>query len=302
MAAPSSSDQCFDRYVMIDWSANSSPKQGKDSIWVAVADRGGEVVFVHNPRTREEMASVLREILTDRFERVLVGCDFSFGYPAGLADVIADNPDASWRDVWSWVGAHILDEPNNRNNRFDVAAELNDRCDRLVDVRPFWGYPGASSASGVSRYRPESYAPFDEFRVGEHRLRADGLRPFSSWQLAYPGSVGSQMLMGIAWLERVRVSTEFGERIVIWPFETGLGETSLQGEPGDVVFAEVWPSMFEIDRECHDVLDAAQVMTVVQLMGRADRDGSIHKWSNPTLSARQRSLVLREEGWTLGVL
>ncbi|MGB1687095.1 MAG: precorrin-8X methylmutase, partial [Ilumatobacteraceae bacterium] len=108
---------------MIDWSANSSPKQGKDSIWVAVADRGGEVVFVHNPRTREEMSSVLREILTDRFERVLVGCDFSFGYPAGLADVIADNPDASWRDVWSWVGAHILDEPNNRNNRFDVAAE-----------------------------------------------------------------------------------------------------------------------------------------------------------------------------------
>ena len=81
--------------------------------------------------------SVLREILTDRFERVLVGCDFSFGYPAGLADVIADNPDASWRDVWSWVGAHILDEPNNRNNRFDVAAELNDRCDRSVYVRPF---------------------------------------------------------------------------------------------------------------------------------------------------------------------
>jgi hypothetical protein len=60
--------------------------------------------------------------------------------------------------------------------------------------------------------------------------------------------------------------------------------------------------MFEIDRECHDILDAAQVMTVVQLMGRADRDGSICKWSNPTLSARERSLVLQEEGWTLGVL
>ena len=105
------------------------------------------------------MASVLDEILTDQSERVLVGCDFSFGYPAGLANVIANNPDASWRDVWSWIGAHILDEPNNRNNRFDVAAELNDRCDRSVDVRPFWGYPGASSATGVSRYRPDSYAP-----------------------------------------------------------------------------------------------------------------------------------------------
>ena len=58
---------------MIDWSANSSPKQGKDSIWVAVADRSGEVVFVDNPRTREEMASVLDEILTDQSFRLALG-------------------------------------------------------------------------------------------------------------------------------------------------------------------------------------------------------------------------------------
>ena len=37
-------------------------------------------------------------------------------------------------------------------------------------------------------------------------VRAEGHRPFSSPQLAYPGSVGSQMLMGIAWLERVRIN------------------------------------------------------------------------------------------------
>ena len=29
-----------------------------------------------------------------------------------------------------------------------------------------------------------------------------------------------------------------------------------------------WPSMFEIDRERHDIRDAAQVMTVVRRMGR----------------------------------
>ena len=102
---------------------------------------------------------------------------FSFGYPAGLADVIADNPDASWRDVWSWVGAHILDEPNNRNNRFDVAAELNDRCDRSVDVRPFWGYPGPPLHLGCLGIAQSHMRPSMSFVSVSMRVRADGHRP-----------------------------------------------------------------------------------------------------------------------------
>ena len=79
-----SSPRCFDRYVMIDWSAQSSPKQGKDSIWIAVADCDGQVEEVHNPSTRHGATELLVELLSDLSERVLVGCDFSFGYPSGL--------------------------------------------------------------------------------------------------------------------------------------------------------------------------------------------------------------------------
>ena len=287
---------------MIDWSAQSSPKQGKDSIWMAVADCDGQVEEVHNPRTRHGATELLVELLSDLSERVLVGCDFSFGYPSGFVDALLGESASSWRDVWSWVGTRVLDAADNRNNRFEVASEMNDRCECAVKVRPFWGYPGAHLHQGVSRYRPDSYSPFDEFRITEHRIRAKGHRPFSSWQLAYPGSVGSQMLMGMAWVERMRAIDEIGNRLKVWPFETGLGKHSLDGGPSDIVIAEVWPSMFDIDRDRHDVLDAAQVITVVEKLARADADLSLRDWASPSLSEAEQLSVLREEGWTLGVL
>jgi precorrin-8X/cobalt-precorrin-8 methylmutase len=295
------SDRCFDRYVMIDWSANSVPKRGKDSIWVAIADRHGRIEMLSNPRTRHETASMVLEILRDSLDRTFVGCDFSFGYPSGLVPAIVGAPAATWRDLWLWVSDRIQDDERNRNNRFVVAAEMNDLCERSGNSRPLWGYPGSHAREGVSRYRPESYAPFDEFRLTEQRVRSDGHRPFSSWQLAYPGSVGSQMLMGMAWIEGLRASGELGERVRIWPFETGIGEGSLDAKPGEIVFAEVWPSMFDIDRGRHEILDAAQVMTVVEHVARADVDHSLRAWANPSLSDEERLVVLREEGWTLGV-
>jgi precorrin-8X/cobalt-precorrin-8 methylmutase len=295
------SNRCFDRYVMVDWSANSSPKQGKDSIWVAIADRNGHIETVMNPRTRHETTELLLSVLKDPEERTFVGCDFSFGYPSGFISAVLNEPGAIWRDLWLWVGNRIHDGVNNRNNRFAVAAEMNDRCECAVNVRPFWGFPGAHSYEGVSRYRPDSYAPFDEFRITEQRIRSQGHRPFSSWQLAYPGSVGSQMLMGMAWIEGLRSIGGLGDRVKVWPFESGVGEASLDVDAGEIVFAEVWPSMFDIDRDRHDVLDAAQVMTVVEYVARADADLSLREWANPQLSDHEYSLVLLEEGWTLGV-
>lgn len=294
--------RCFDRYVMIDWSANSSPKRGKDSIWVAIANRDGEIEMLSNPSTRHDTATLMSDVLSNSSERTFVGCDFSFGYPSGFVAAMIDEPTATWRDVWLWVRDRIEDDTNNRNNRFSVAAEMNDRCERVADVRPFWGYPGSRSHEGVPRHRPESYAPFDEFRITERRVRSAGHRPFSSWQLAYPGSVGSQMMMGMAWIERLRSIGGLGERIKVWPFDTGVGEASLEVNVGEILFAEVWPSMFDIDRSRHEIFDAAQVMAVAEQVARADADHSLRDWTNPQLSDQERSLVLLEEGWTLGVL
>jgi len=287
---------------MIDWSANSSPKKGKDSIWIAVADSDGRVEVLGNPPTRHEATALLIAELSNTAGRTLVGCDFSFGYPSGFITALLDERVADWHDLWLWLHDRIHDDETNRNNRFAVAAEMNDLCERSVSSRPLWGYPGAQALGGVSRYRPDSYAPFDEFRLTEQRVRSEGHRPFSSWQLAYPGSVGSQMLMGIAWIECLRRIGDLDKRVRIWPFETGVGESSLEGTSGEVVFAEVWPSMFEIDRGRHEILDAAQVMTVVERVAQADADLSLRKWASPQLSDDERAVVLREEGWTLGVL
>jgi precorrin-8X/cobalt-precorrin-8 methylmutase len=74
----------FDSYLMVDWSASSTPKRGKDSIWWAVREKSG-AEQVGNPATREE---AWRDII-DHLEaasstgrRILVGFDFPFGHRA----------------------------------------------------------------------------------------------------------------------------------------------------------------------------------------------------------------------------
>ena len=80
----------FDRYITVDWSANSKPKGGKDSIWVCTHAADGESSTA-NPRTRREAETVVREQLLRAVrmrQRVLVGFDFPYGYPAGFADAL----------------------------------------------------------------------------------------------------------------------------------------------------------------------------------------------------------------------
>ncbi|MGH7055068.1 MAG: cobalamin biosynthesis protein, partial [Stellaceae bacterium] len=76
----------FDTFAMVDWSAASAPKQGRDSIWVCWHGPRGE--RFDNPPTRHAARTLLAELLAEalgRGERVLIGFDFPFGYPAGLA-------------------------------------------------------------------------------------------------------------------------------------------------------------------------------------------------------------------------
>src|SRR5690606_9840733 len=58
----------FNAYVMVDWSAASAPKQGKDSIWIGVLKR--DIRFrlafdAFNPATRKAAEAQLREVLAD---------------------------------------------------------------------------------------------------------------------------------------------------------------------------------------------------------------------------------------------
>ncbi len=53
----------FDRYAVVDWSANSTPKVGRDSIWVAVHDRTEQVSLTNLPTRRRA-----EEFLIELFE------------------------------------------------------------------------------------------------------------------------------------------------------------------------------------------------------------------------------------------
>ncbi len=79
----------FDRYVMVDWSANSTPRRGRDSIWIASGGSRGRVRLV-NPSTRREAIDLIVDLMiSSANERMLIGFDFSFGYPVGFAESVA---------------------------------------------------------------------------------------------------------------------------------------------------------------------------------------------------------------------
>ncbi|MDA3007897.1 MAG: cobalamin biosynthesis protein CbiG, partial [Actinomycetota bacterium] len=78
----------FDRYVMVDWSAASSPRLGRDSIWIAERTAGTAATAPVNIPTRAAaMAALTDLVMTTGDERVLIGFDFTFGYPTGTADL-----------------------------------------------------------------------------------------------------------------------------------------------------------------------------------------------------------------------
>jgi hypothetical protein len=121
----------LDCYIIVDWSASNRPRAGKGSIWVYVLDADGRT-STENPRTRGNAEIVVRDAL-HRFvaagNRVLVGFDFPYAYPAGLgARLGLTGPP--WLAMWQYLVAHLHDDrETNASNRFEVAAAINARLE-----------------------------------------------------------------------------------------------------------------------------------------------------------------------------
>jgi len=272
----------FDRVVIVDWSASSVPKAGKDSIWIAVLDTASGGCTVENPRTRALAEARLLEVALLP-GRALVGFDFPFGYPAGFAAQLGLEGEP-WRATWALLADSIDDDHRNRSNRWEVAAALN----RRLGSTHFWGVPAGRAGEWLTVRRPVER--LGRWRLAEQRLREAKRHPFSVWQLYGAGSVGSQALTGIPVVHRLRNHPLLRNRSAVWPFETGLG----LGDGADVVFAEVWPSAIEFDHVQHPVKDARQVIALAHHLTAAPAPA-------PTLTDTERRVVLDEEGWVLGV-
>lgn len=283
----------FDRFVVVDWSASSRPKRGADSIWIATCDGGDHgTVVSHNAPTRAAASEMLEGLVADGSDvRTLVGVDVSLGFPAGTAEALGCR-GAPWRDTWALLHDLVDDDVHNDNNRFEVAAELNRRIGHPVG--PFWGCPPSQVRPRLAPTKPASFGGLGEWRYTEQVLREGGLRPFSVWQLLGAGAVGSQTLLGIPWFEQL---FRRYETIGVWPFTTGLERPDLPS--GGVVLAEVWPSMFPVGDGAPR--DRAQVESTAHHLAWADRTGRLQEWFRPAVPVAQRSAVVHEEGWTLGV-
>lgn len=296
----------FDAYVTVDWSAASLPRTGADSIWVHLVERDDAGVIHQrqvNPSTRHAASAFLADVLSDLVARdrvTLVGCDFAFGYPAGFARRIAGGA-SGWQGVWQEIERRIEDNEANENNRLDVAAYFNREV--CGGAFPFWSCPRGNSDPAISPKKPRNYGPdtLAEFRLTERALRG----PKSVWQLYGAGSVGSQTLLGVAHLQRLRRHPWLDGRARIWPFETGLKvPTRPAADDWRVLFAEVYPSMLPLGEPAGEIKDARQVAALAKHFAALDAAGELATlFAGPAgLSAEARATVETEEGWILGAM
>ena len=299
----------FNSYVMVDWSAASAPRLGRDSIWIATAERGAERrrgkgartagaarTDLVNLRTRAEAGAWLEARLAALAKegRVLAGLDFPFGYPAGTASRLGLNGTA-WRSLWTALADAIADAADNANNRFDVAEGWNRRL--CGEAFPFWGNVREETRQHLLRRGCRQHGPGDLPRRRLADARVPGAHPV--WQLAGNGSVGSQALLGIPRVWQIRHSPALEMLSAIWPFETGLADDAGKR----VILAEAYPSLVKAKRLAHLPKDAGQVAAMVEAFARADAAGTLPAWfaGDPDLGAAERSAVEQEEAWIFGL-
>jgi precorrin-8X/cobalt-precorrin-8 methylmutase len=288
----------FDAYVMVDWSAETRPKTGTDSVWWACLERDGDTLVerrVSNPPTRALAEAELADLLADLASRglhVLLGVDFSLGFPEGFAARIGAK---NWRQVWHRLAGMVTDGKDNANNRFSVAAELNRRISGGPE--PFWGRPATSATDTLSATR-KGTAGLPERRRTE--LRVTSAKPV--WQLAYAGSVGGQTLTGIPRMEALRRHPWLADQMRVWPFETGLKPLK-RSTDWRILMAEIYPSLIKCPVAEGEVKDRAQVLALARYFAQLDAEGKLaQKFAgDPALTPEDRKAVETEEGWILGV-
>lgn len=271
----------FDTIAVVDWSGgnDTGPKPRKDAIWLGVVRKGEteKPLYLRNRAVAETalVALIAQEQAAGR--RLLIGFDFPFAYPRGFAQALIGQADPL--ALWDWLEARITDE-KTANNRFDLAAEINRS---LGGKGPFWGNALGRDIVGLGRTKKEySAAPFPEKR----RVETLATGSFSCWQLAGAGAVGSQVLMGLPVLSRLR--RHFADDLAVWPFENS------QKSNAAVVLAEIWPSLISgaVRQAQADggIRDAHQVRLLAVALSQVVPD-----------KLRQMMAVeTDEEGWILG--
>ncbi len=299
----------FDAYIMVDWSAASKPATGANSIWVGMLARDARLKLQFqavNIDTRLKARAFLLDMatkLTGRGDRVLMGFDFSLGYPAGTAAALGlpIKDAAPWEAMHAFLAQKMKDKADNSNARYAIAAGMNYTISK--QAFPFWGAPARDQVSTLAGTRPEYKGQaLREFRHTETHLRAAKKAvPKSSWQLAYTGSVGSQSLTGIPNVHALRQALP-GTRV--WPFEFGAGALDDDAlEDVKIVMAEIYPSQLKFETNAGETTDEAQVRAMTHHYAALDEKSQLGvRFALPaTLSESEIGEIQGEEGWILSI-
>ena len=274
----------FDTILVADWSAGKRrpARPSKDAIWLGVA-RGGvadDPVYCRSRHDAEALIAGLIKAEKDAGRRLLAAFDFPFGYPQGVTRRIVSSDDPL--DLWAWLADRITDAPDGSNNRYAIAEEMN----RMFDgPGPFWGKPNRQDWPDV----PYRKAGITYDQVAEHRACDRAARAASScFQLAFPPTVGGQVLMGLPVLHRLRCAGG----VAVWPFEPW--------QDAPVVLAEIWPGLIEqaVKSQLSElgpqaIRDCEQVRLLALALSRLPED-ELHGWMSDLPD------IARQEAWILG--
>jgi molybdopterin molybdotransferase len=274
----------FDTILVADWSAGkragATPR--KDAIWLGITRDGVSQEPLYC-RSRQEAEQIIAELIEGEAaagRRLLCTFDFPFGYPQGFARHVTGSDDPF--ELWDWFETQITDGPDGGNNRYAVAETLNQM---FAGAGPFWGKTDKEQWPDV----PYRKAGIRYDLIAEKRT-CDAVSKASStcFQLAFPPTVGGQMMMGLPMLNRLRRLA--GARV--WPFE--------QTQGADVVLAEIWPGLIEaaVKAELVQLGDGA-IRDSVQVRLLAD---ALARLPVQKLAAHMADipLIAKEEAWVLG--
>lgn len=274
----------FDSVLVVDWSAASKrapARPSKDAIWLGLIREGAAQAPIYC-RTRIDAEARIAAIMEEERaagRRLLAGFDFPFGYPAGFAHAITGNDDPL--GLWDWLAARITDAESGENNRFDVAEAINALFD---GPGPLWGKTDKDRWPGI----PYAKAGIAYDTVPERRACDLAANAASScFQLCYHPTVGSQILMGLPVLSRLRRQ----QGVAVWPFQ--------RWQDAPIVLAEIWPGLIEpavraaAAGDSALIRDAAQVELLAKALSRVPA-GRLHAMMTDLPEAAA------EEAWILG--
>ena len=301
----------FDAYIMVDWSAASKPVTGANSIWIGILAKDARLKLQFravNIDTRLKAREFLEDMvgkLTKRGDRVLLGFDFSLGYPAGTAEALGLKLDG--KAPWQAMHEHLACEAEGQAGQFQRPLrhcrrnELR-RLERTVSVL---GRPGARCRLDAGQHEARLY--------GRPLAGIPDRRSLSARQQAGPAEIG--LAAGLYRQRRQPVpdrefpmSTRLRETwpgARIWPFEFDPAEPLTEEALTDVnvVITEIYPSLTKAKPESGETMDAAQVREIAHHYASLDEKGALSGAFSTakTLEPAENTKIQAEEGWIPGV-